>query len=141
MKPVMQTRFGYPEGDCLMACIASILEVRLDSCPDLYTEAHLKKKHWFNIVRAFCLGHGFLAVHYDQGGKDRIIPEGYHVGQGPSPRDLVDEDGQPVGHSIVTLDGEMVHDPHPDGSGLAGEFDGWVILVRLTDCWVVEQEG
>lgn len=38
MKPVDQTTFGAPHGNCLMACVASILEVPLDSLPVMFDE-------------------------------------------------------------------------------------------------------
>ena len=41
-----------------------------------------------------------------------------------------DEDGKDVGHCVVCLDGEMVHDPHPDKTGLAGPIEDWILLER-----------
>lgn len=34
MRPVLQTRFGDPMGNCWEACLASILAVELDEVPD-----------------------------------------------------------------------------------------------------------
>lgn len=34
MKPVYQTKFGMPGGDCFRACVASLLELPLDAVPD-----------------------------------------------------------------------------------------------------------
>lgn len=33
MKPVDQTTFGFPGGNCFSACIASLLEMPLDDVP------------------------------------------------------------------------------------------------------------
>jgi len=48
LRPVMQTRFGDPEGNCLMASVASILGIALDECPDLY-EYEKRGLNWWLV--------------------------------------------------------------------------------------------
>lgn len=47
MKPVTQTKFGDPEGNCLMACVASIVEVPIDECPPLVTNDDPEGHGWW----------------------------------------------------------------------------------------------
>lgn len=42
MKPVNQTQFKPPDGDCLSACIASILELPLNKVPN-----YIAYDNWF----------------------------------------------------------------------------------------------
>ena len=124
MKPIMQTQFG-DEGNCGRACIASILELQLDEVLD-FRAAHIKGKHWQFILRDFLLPYGFMPIVYYQASEAyvKIRPKGYHMAGGSSPR------GHPDGHYVVCLDGEMVHDPHPDGTGIP-EIEDWILLIPV----------
>ena len=60
MKSVDQTKFGYPEGNCLMACVASILEVGLDDLPDLFERCCIQREdgvfweggeYWLDVLQ------------------------------------------------------------------------------------------
>jgi hypothetical protein len=109
MKPVFQTKFGDPDGNCLAACLASILEIGLDQIPDFGNDSA-----WYDRFSQW------MVTNFDVKPIDLSISQlekwewnlnGYHLINGKSPRgDFY--------HSVVGLDGEMVHDPHPDGTGI-----------------------
>lgn len=112
MKPVDQTAFGAPHGNCLMASVASILEVPLESLPVLYDECEVNGRNWWDVLLDALRPHGFTALHYPNGddGYSAIMPPGYHIASGISPRDLR--------HAVVYLDGHLAHDPHPSRAGI-----------------------
>ena len=124
MKPVMQTKFG-EEGNCGQACVASILGLDLDEVPD-FREAHAEGRHWQFTLRDFLLPLGLMPIVYYQASEayTDIRPKGHHIAGGRSPR------MHPDGHYVVCFNGEMVHDPHPDGAGLLIVED-WILLVPV----------
>lgn len=112
MKPIMQTKFGADEGNCFAACVASMLEINIDDVPDFYTLAQEKKSHWSILFEQWLLENYeiyplFLYEHHQ-------LPVFYIAG-GDSWRDIP--------HSVIYKTGEMVHDPHPDGTGIRGVED------------------
>ena len=138
MRPVAQTRFGYPEGNCMMACVASILEVSLEDLPDLFDECcewweekkRWKHGDWWGKLREGARAFGWDIVYVStedfQG-----IPAGYCMAGGDSPRSEVTyENGKNAGHVVVYLDGGMAHDPHPSGDGLDGPVEEWYIFLK-----------
>lgn len=107
--PVDQTKFGAPEGNCLMACVASITGIPLEALDDLYTaEARAEGSHWWDVFTSALNRHGWHAVYLLA--EDGVIPRGYAVGSGVSPRGLR--------HAVVVQDGAIVHDPHPSRAGV-----------------------
>lgn len=122
MKPVDQTKFGSADGNCLMACLASILECSLEELPEL-TPAH-DDGSWWNVVREAARERGWWAIYYGQESDQfpRVAPQGYAIAGGRSPR-------LPEGHCVVALDGMIVHDPHPSRVGLDGPIEDWIVLL------------
>jgi hypothetical protein len=120
MKPVDQTKFGAEEGNCTMACLASVFEVPLESLPELTHENN--DGSWYEICRSVARanGHDALWVY----NKVPLAPRGYHLASGNSPRNLP--------HMVVALDGKVVHDPHPSRGGI-GPIDGWLLLIPLAE--------
>ena len=108
MKPVMQTVFGYPHGNCMAACVASLLELPIEDIP-VIAAVETFNDQWDEWLRE----RGFGRVCFHSDGKN-FIPKGYHLISGPSPRPINDENGVRVCHVVVGLDGVQVHDPHPD---------------------------
>lgn len=119
MKPVDQTKFGVPEGNCTAACVASILEIPLDSIPCGYVgdgSGWNESGDWFaklnEILGRFGVGLCGVAIHP---GCNLEIPPGIFVllgGMGP----------RGFQHCCVgaVVDGmlKVVHDPHPSRAGL-----------------------
>jgi hypothetical protein len=118
MIPVDQTKFGMPAGNCLAACVASILECPLADVPDLW-EAEQAGKNWLRVLNQW------LADRYglwyftadprrpDSGFTAWWSPGGHYVMGGQSPRPECT-----AGHACVAKDGNIVHDPHPSRAGL-----------------------
>lgn len=136
MKPVDQTKFGYPEGNCLMACVASILEVGLDDLPDLFERCCIQRddgvfweggEYWLDVLQEGVEALGWTATWSPP---LDVYPTEYAIAGGPAGR-AFDEAGKDVGHCVVYFDGVMVHDPHRDKTGLTGLIDDWIILKRV----------
>lgn len=101
MIPVIQK----PNG-CYSACVSSITGIPLEDLPQP-TDEELTHEHWHaynNRLHAVLRAKGWFKVYVAD------VPLGFSIASGPGPRELE--------HSCVALDGEVVHDPHPDGGGL-----------------------
>ncbi len=109
MVPVYQTRFGLPKGNCTEAAIASVLEVPLDSILDLQStpeEGH----EWLRLLNEWLRpAHGLNLVMFGNNW-ELPYPECWCLIGGISPRGFR--------HFVVGYNGEIRHDPHPDGTGL-----------------------
>lgn len=125
MIPVDQTKFGNPEGNCFNACLASILEIPLESIPDIMRDAwndswftdYCKWMEQFNLTLAMLTFGSWL-------------PPGYSILSGEAERGLE--------HSVVAFSGKMVHDPHPSHVGLIeGKERDWIIFAVLNPSKVV----
>jgi hypothetical protein len=121
MKPVDQTSFGEPDGNCYAACIASILELPVEAVPIL-----CKEPDWRERTRDFLAGFGLdvLILQFPADPGDWAwMPDCYHIMAGTSDRGLR--------HAVVGRAGRMVHDPHPDKTGLVGCADELDFFVAL----------
>lgn len=121
----MQTKFTSPDqsvhGNCLAACLASLLELPLEQVPALEDAG----ERWFNVMYEFLQAHGcdYRGTKYTGPSSNRfwwefllernIGIDGYFIVGGKSPRAWVVR-----GHAVIYKDGVMVHDPHPSGAGL-----------------------
>lgn len=114
MRPVYQTIFGNKEGNCLAACIASILEVDIDRVPNFHG------KDWAQQWCEWLRPHGLFMWRIDVA-EGIVIPPGYSILSGQSPR--AEALGETWLHATVAFDGETVHDPHPDGGGVLSKSD------------------
>ena len=127
MKPVDQTQLAelLPDGtrsrhgNCLMASVASILEVPLDTLPVL-DDSH-DDGSWFTVLCEATRRHGFVTLYAEN--NPAFVPPGYHIACGLSPRGK-------YGHAVVALDGSVTHDPHPSRSGILS-IDRWLLLYPL----------
>lgn len=117
MTPVHQTKFKDAErgirGNCLQAAVASVLDLPLDEVPH-FIEHDDWERVFSDFLHARGLDYECRYVLRDE------PPDGYAIGYGTSPRGIK--------HAVVTYGWRMVHDPHPDGTGLSS-LDGWWELV------------
>jgi hypothetical protein len=107
MKPVDQDIFvndpqGRP-GNCLQACVASILELPLNEVPHFVT---VPDDTWFDQMVKWIESRGYAL--YDSDGLS--CDEDYVFAIGKSPRG--------VSHVVIYHKGEMVHDPHFSRAGI-----------------------
>lgn len=113
---IYQNTFG-PYGNCQSACLATLLGVPLNEIPNFAQfaeeigddEAYQAQTKWLNER-----GWGILTVVRWQS-----LPwpprHGYFIAGGVSPRG--------IRHAVIYKDGQLWHDPHPDGGGIASVDD------------------
>lgn len=119
MKEVYQTIFGAPEGNCLAACVASIMNLPLEEVPNFVVPEPLK---WRERLDDWLSEQGLGVVCII----GEALPNAYSIACGPSPHG-------PYDHCVVWLNGDMVHDPHPSGDGILATAD-WTYFVKLNPC-------
>jgi hypothetical protein len=120
MKPVYQTIFKPPLGNCLQACLASLFELPLANVPN-FMEA---KDWWDEYCNWMVENHALQPLALDATTGD-WLPRGWHMIQGKSPRGDYD-------HIVVGHDGRIVHDPFPNGDPLEDikYYDVFVSILR-----------
>ncbi len=115
MKPIDQTKFRVPEGNCFSACVASLLHLPIEDVPTFCAEGD----KWFEVFQQWLrpLGlYAFMLKHCEE-----WRPDGYYILGGKSPRgDFF--------HAVIARDGEIVHDPHPSRTGLVDRQDYTLIV-------------
>ena len=98
-------------GDCFRACVASILDLPIEAVPHFALLGH----RWSLVAEVY-----LAALKRDF---DWVPPAAYAgglvVASGQSPR------CPDIRHAVIWRDGQMIHDPHPDGTGIVGEPDGF----------------
>ena len=130
MKPVKQEFFNDTDrgvySDCQRAVIASLLEMPISEVPHFMQEAEGRYQTYWLLVFSFLKKLGFTAITVN---RDTIlgIRNLHYFVTGRSPRD------HNKFHVVVGLNGEIVHDPHPDNTGLADPTHDWTyrIIVKL----------
>ncbi len=109
MKPVDQTTFGAPGGNCLSACIASLLELPIEEVPYFGPPDRIgTREEWGKNIEQWLNPRGFYSIMFPHG--LTFVPPGFHILSGMSPRG--------VRHSVVAHGERTVHDPHPSRGGL-----------------------
>lgn len=109
MIPVDQTEFA--PGNCFSACVASVLELPLEIMPHF-----MRAPEWLEALSVFCAEKNIIL---DFGTDLTSAPRDKHYilnGRGP----------RGIGHSVVALNGQIVHDPHPSRAGLTDEVWCWI---------------
>lgn len=142
MTPVKQRFLHRPDegqfGDCHRAAVASVLDLPLDEVPHFYeggraaAEAErverefLRSRGLVPVVVAFeadigrvlkAMGAWNAGTHYLLGGMSK----------------------NGVGHTVVCLGGEIVHDPAIDGSGIVGPMEDGLFWITFFGAAVVAQ--
>ena len=116
MIPVLQTEY-YPKGNCMAACLASILEIPLESIPNDHSP------QWYVHLEEFVNGYGYSIDRFPAGCDPEFI-RGYQIAVINSPR------GDWL-HALVALDGVIVWDPFDGSTSSDSEIIGWDILVPI----------
>lgn len=103
---IKQTRFGESEGNCFAACIACLFPIEIEDVPDFYSRYG---SEWFDAFARWMNLFYVVPVMYSA---EHKVParDALHLMGGLSPRGIP--------HSVVGLNGAMIHDPHPSGAGL-----------------------
>lgn len=133
MIPVMQQIRHDPDngqhGDCQRAVIASLLEKDIEEVPH-FNEGGPEDHIFFERLDAYLLTQGYLrftsAYSCDLATillSLKCANRGIFVMLGGnSPRGF--------SHVVIAADGEIVHDPHPDGGGIIGPNDDGLYYVE-----------
>lgn len=125
MKPVKQTKLfagdGAHAGNCLAACLASLLELPLWMVPP-FDEMFIRGDYRERMHEWARVAHRSKIVHTANHRIDEM-PE-FYVANGPSPRGVL--------HSVIYSKGQMVHDPHFSNDGIS-EVDWTWHIERLPD--------
>jgi hypothetical protein len=100
-------------GNCISACVASILEIPIEGVPFFFDE------HWWPRFLEWLGDRGFTATAI---AGDVTPPPGFTMALGPSTR------LESSGHACVAFDGVVVHDPHPSREGLP--FVHYYVLIH-----------
>lgn len=124
MKPVDQTVFGDPTGNCFSACVASLLGLSIEDVP--WFNGHAD---WYAAFRAWLRPRGYYPVTFRLDSAWR--PDGYAITGGRSPR--------ATSHAVVTLGLDVVHDPHPSREGLVRHEDVTVLVPFDAAAWRLEE--
>ena len=123
MKKVYQTKFGNISGNCFPACVASILEIPLETIPNVCVLG----EDWFESFLFWCGTIGFSYVELF--GEYRKMTDGQLcMVTGKSPRG-------DFRHCVVgRFEGgkiEIIHDPHPDGTGIDGDAEQYGVFIPI----------
>lgn len=116
MKPVDQTAFGVPGGNCFSACVASLLHLPIEAVPYF-----MGADNWVEAFADWLRPRGFYPIFLKLGltSADRWRPCGLYILGGTCVRGA---------HAVVARGGEIVHDPHPSRAGLDTFEDATVIV-------------
>jgi hypothetical protein len=109
MNKVFQTKFNNPAtgetGNCFAACLATLLQISISEIPDdLYPSQRI-------LDLIYSKGYRFISV-YDE---DDVPKDTFYIACGISPRN------RNIKHAVIYQNGKLVHDPHPDSSGIITE--------------------
>lgn len=110
MNPVIQTMTvaEHGQGNCFEAAVASLLDMPLGDVPDFRSMSAGK---WKGAFLEWVCGLGYEFENWVADGVSGNAPDGYSIAIGDGPRGYR--------HAVVVLNGELAHDPYPDGGGLA----------------------
>lgn len=127
MRPQRQTVFSPTEGDCMAACLATLLEVDLVDIPNFC--ALYPADRWYCEMVEWLRGRGYGVVSFET---DRP-PSTYFVGLpvdavyiagGRSPR-------HPGKHAVlIDGSGALVFDPHPSDAGILS-LDSFDVVFKV----------
>lgn len=116
MIPVDQTILHSDEpgsipGNCFQACVASIFELPLEEVPHFVGD---RGDEWYmGFADWLAEKYNMEPVVIPTGSNATFWAHGFYIATGESPRD------HELSHACVYQDVELVHDPHPDNTGLA----------------------
>jgi hypothetical protein len=107
---VDQTDFG-ATGNCMSACIASLFNMRVTDVPNFFATHGQEPEAWWRGVREWLSRHNYGIMCLDVSESTTLdVYAGYFIVSGMSKRG--------VNHAVIYRDGVMIHDPHPDRTGV-----------------------
>lgn len=138
MIPVHQTTFGVKKwphvpGNCLSACIASILEIPVKEVPNFISSSDYRDGLWVGRLNAWLGELGLYAYCLLANEEDvhTSPPSGFYIAYGRSIKNNL--------HAVVCKDNRMVHDPDARQTGLMS-VEGVVVIVPLEEVFLFDGE-
>ncbi len=111
MRPVKQDRLFSPEGigngNCLAACMASLLEIPLWMVPPF--DQMFGRRDWYGRQDEWLERMFQLEFCREDGHPVDKLPE-FYIAVGRSSRGVL--------HAVIYSSGALVHDPHPSNEGI-----------------------
>ena len=113
-KRIMQTVFG-DRGNCYSACIAMMLGIELEQVPHWAADFPANEKadstKMLRAANEWMAQRGLQIVTVVVGGLlPWMMPKGFYIAAGFTSRG--------TNHAVIYKDGELWHDPHPEGKGV-----------------------
>lgn len=109
MKPIKQTRIG-SKGNCFEACIASILELKINDVPDL--NAFEENCEWVPLLNKWLSRYDvcYIECNIERNDMDSFFKDRnfYYILIGKTSR------SEDILHAVVGYNSKIVHDPHPN---------------------------
>lgn len=106
---------GAVRGNCLQAAVASLFELSLSEVPHFVAE-----DDWWGCLADWLDVRGLTPVYVPH---SDVMPWGVpYLAIGDSPRG-------DYSHVVIEVENELVHDPHPDGTGLRDFRKGIYLFV------------
>lgn len=140
MKPVYQTNFDFKTGNCLAACVASILECSLDEVPNFCGEPDSADgDSWFDTMVDWLEDKGYRVAFWEWSSPAWVSPGTHLIVSGRSPRSKEGTNGHH--HAVIVTRNESrepgvpyrydwTHDPHPDGTFIEGPILDAMLLFK-----------
>lgn len=120
-------------GNCLNACVASILELKLNEASNILPNTG---GDWHQAWNDFLAEKGYrFATFFSVDDDDDSPPKGYSIATVYTDRiypDTHPKAGKQIAHAVVMFDGVLVHDPYPLGSTIT-QILYYKTLVPLTE--------
>lgn len=141
MKPVFQQIVDARDGDCLSACLASLLELPIEDVPKFARDAAGDGSAMMDRCREWVAERGLALVYiHIEKNDDPMLVDCIHPvfgGLAGAPCIASGRSGNVPGvqHAVVGQLGsmgmsfEMTHDPNPAGKGIVGRPQGLYFLV------------
>lgn len=129
VKPVKQNRVAPLQGNCASACLASIFEIPIeevfDGEPGEEGAVQRKELGFWHGLKDWLMARGLMYAAIQH------APYGYSIAIGPSPRLKIQGSDKPEPHACIALDGNLIHDPHPDNTFFGGKnaWEYWVLYL------------
>lgn len=112
-------------GDCMRACVASLLDLPREAVPHFFAGGVETSAEFDRRVADFLATHGLIELQLLAPSKTAMhfTRDCYHLIYGHTERGTY--------HAVVGLNGAMVHDPHPSRAGLLADKNiSFAYLVR-----------
>lgn len=129
MKQVDQTIFG-PQGNCLSACIASVLHLSVADVPCFWSSNDDENggDEWWGRMEQWLLSRGWypFPLAIDNPLDPEQTPNGYYIITGRAKNDT-------TMHSVVACGTVIVHDPDPQPTRNGLDTREWFMLLIPLD--------